>query len=79
MKNYFFFFKIVRGVQFYKRNPFKQNFRKSKNFSQKVKGGSTLQKKPFKRISENIIILLELEKKVQKRPVVAGAFEIPYF
>ena len=29
--------------QIYKRNPFKQSLRKSPNFAQKVKGGSSLQ------------------------------------
>ena len=33
------------GVQFYKRNPYKQNLRKFQNFAQKVKRGSILQKK----------------------------------
>ena len=44
-ENLKFLLKEVRGVQFYKRNPFKQNFGRYKNFAQKEKGGSTLQKK----------------------------------
>ena len=68
-----------KGVQFYKRNPFKQNLWKSHNFVKLIGGGVNFTKEILlNEIPETIKILLKLENKVQIRSVASYLFETPY-